>query len=193
MLNLGKNKLNVMKLKHINYILVFSFLFFSCDSSEDNEVSEPLLGLYTISKSVLTTDATSANGAATVPSGTDISAAIITAFLSEIECQSAANKAIEIADGNKINFVCRFENKTQDQGSWALNAQRTEFTLTLLIQGTLVPLKITNLVESSSKVVGNVASIPVPPILLASVNQAFAGILDQAVLISIQLELERLN
>ena len=114
-----------MKLKYINYLLIFSFLIFSCDSSEDNEASEPLIGIYTISKSVLTGDATSLNGAATIPSGTDISAAIITAFLSEIDCQSAANKAIEVADGNKINFVCRFENKTQDQGSWALNAERS--------------------------------------------------------------------
>jgi len=65
--------------------------------------------------------------------------------------------------------------------------------MTLLIQGNLVPLKLTNLIESSSKVSGNVASIPVPPVLLASVNPAFAGILDQAVLISIDLELERLN
>ena len=193
MLNLRINKLNAMKLKYINYLLIFSFLVFSCDSSEDNEASEPLIGIYTISKSVLTADATSQNGAATVPSGTDISAAIITAFLGEIECQSAANKAIEVADGNKINFLCRFENKTQDQGSWAINAQRSEFTMTLLIQGNLVPLKLTNLIESSSKVSGNVASIPVPPVLLASVNSAFAGILDQAVLISIDLELERLN
>ena len=182
-----------MKLKYINYLLIFSFLIFSCDSSEDNEASEPLIGIYTISKSVLTSDATSQNGAATVPAGTDISAAIITAFLGEIECQSAANKAIEVADGNKINFVCRFENKTQDQGSWALNAERSEFTMTLSIQGNLVPLKLTNLIESSSKISGNVASIPVPPVLLASVNPAFAGILDQAVLISIDLELERLN
>ena len=193
MLNLRKNKLNDMKLKHINFLFVFSLLLFSCDSSEENVASEPLLGIYTISKSVLTADATSYNGAATVASGTDISAEIVTAFLGEIVCQSAANKAIEIADGNKINFICRFEDKTQDQGSWAINAQRTELTLTLLIQGNLVPLKITSVVESSSKISGNIASIPVPPILLASINPLFSGILEEYLLISINLELERLN
>ena len=98
-----------------------------------------------------------------------------------------------MANNNKINFVCRLEDKSQDQGSWAINESRTEFTLTLLIQGNLVPLKLTSLVESSSKIAGNVASIPVPPILLASVNSAFSGITDQAVLISIDIELERLN
>ena len=106
---------------------------------------------------------------------------------------SNANKAIEIAENNKINFVCRLEDKSQDQGSWAINDARSEFTLTLLIQGNLVPLKLTNLVESSTKIAGNVASIPVPPSLLAAVNSGFAGVTDQAVLISIDIELERLN
>ena len=54
-------------------------------------------------------------------------------------------------------------------------------------------MKLVNLVESSTKIAGNVASIPVPPILLAAVNPLFSGITDQAVLISIDIELERLN
>ena len=144
-----------MKLKYINYLLVFSFLVFSfsCgDADEDAEASEPLLGVYTISKSVLSSDATSANGAATIPSGTNITSAIVTAFLSEIDCNSSANKAIEIAENNIINFICRYENVTQEQGSWAINLARTELTLTLVIQGNLVPLKLTSLVESSSKI-----------------------------------------
>ena len=97
-----------MKLKYINYLLVFSFLVFSfsCgDADEDAEASEPLLGIYTISKSVLSSDATSSNGAATIPSGTNITSAIVTAFLSEIDCNSSANKAIEIAENNIINFI----------------------------------------------------------------------------------------
>ena len=64
-----------MKLKYISYLLIFSFLVFSfsCDDADENtEASEPLLGIYTISKSVLTSDATSLNGAATIPSGTNI-------------------------------------------------------------------------------------------------------------------------
>ena len=35
--------------------------------------------------------------------------------------------------------------------------------------------------------------IPVPPTLLASVNSQFSGVTDEAVLISIDIELERLN
>ena len=185
-----------MKLKYISYLLIFSFLVFSfsCDDSDENtEASEPLLGIYTISKSVLTSNATSANGAATIPSGTNITSAIVTAFLSEIDCNSSANKAIEVAENNIINFICRYENVTQEQGSWAINPSRSELTLTLLIQGNLVPLKLTSLVESSSKIAGNVASIPVPPSLLASVDPLFAGVTDLAILISIDMELERLN
>ena len=185
-----------MKLKYINYLLVFSFLVFSfsCgDADEDAEASEPLLGVYTISKSVLSSDATSANGAAVIPSGTNITSAIVTAFLSEIDCNSSANKAIEIAENNIINFICRYENVSQEQGSWVINLARTELTLTLLIQGNLVPLKLTSLVESSSKISGHVASIPVPPSLLASIDPLFAGVTDQAILISIDMEFERLN
>ena len=182
-----------MKIKLLSYLLLFSFVFISCDDDSDDVNREPLLGIYTISKSILTADATSANGLASIPSGTNITAAIVTAFLSEIECTSSANKAIEIAENNKINFVCRLENKSQDQGSWAINEARTEFTLTLLIQGNLVPLKLVSLQESSSRIAGNVASIPVPPALLAGVNSQFAGVTDQAVLISIDIELERLN
>ena len=63
----------------------------------------------------------------------------------------------------------------------------------MLIQGNVVPLKLTGLQESSTKISGNVASIPVPPALLASVNPLFGQVTDQAVLISIDIELERLN
>jgi len=182
-----------MKNKLLNILIVCTFFLLSCDDEEGASTKEPLLGMYTISKSVLTSDATSANGLASISSGTDVTSAIVTAFLSEITCNSAANKAIEVAENNKINFVCRLENKTQDQGSWAINESRSEFTMTLLIQGNLVPLKLSNLVESSTKIAGNVSSIPVPPTLLASVNNAFAGVTDQAVLISIDIELERLN
>ena len=182
-----------MKNKLLNLLIVCSFFLLACEDEGSVSTKEPLLGIYTISKSVLTSDATSQNGLASISSGTDITSAIVTAFLSEITCNSGANKAIEIAENNKINFVCRLEDKSQDQGSWAINDARSEFTLTLLIQGNLVPLKLTNLVESSTKIAGNVASIPVPPSLLASVNSGFAGVTDQAVLISIDIELERLN
>ncbi len=182
-----------MKNSIFNLFLIFSLVFIACDDEADNVSKEPLVGTYTISKSVLTSDATSANGLVSIASGTNITAAIVTAFLSEIECSSSANKAIEIAENNKINFVCRLEDKTQEQGSWAINEARTEFTLTLLIQGTLVPLKLTGLQESSSKISGNIASIPVPPLLLSTINSQFSGVTDQAILISIDIELERLN
>ena len=182
-----------MKLKTINFLFASLILLLSCDEKSDSVTSEPLLGVYTISKSVLTADATSANGAATVESGTDITATIRSSFLAEIDCLSNTDKGIEVAENNKIFFVCRSEGKQQDQGSWLINDARTEFQLNLLIQNNLVPLKLVNLVESSTKIAGNVASIPVPPILLASVNPLFSGITDQAVLISIDIELERLN
>jgi len=182
-----------MKNKLLNLLIVCSFFLIACEDEGSVSTKEPLLGIYTISKSALTSDATSLNGLVSISSGTDITSAIVTAFLSEITCNSNANKAIEIAENNKINFVCRLEDKSQDQGSWAINDARSEFTLTLLIQGNLVPLKLTNLVESSTKIAGNVASIPVPPSLLAAVNSGFAGVTDQAVLISIDIELERLN
>ena len=76
---------------------------------------------------------------------------------------------------------------------WKICCRLDSFTLTLLIQGNVVPLKLTGLQESSTKISGNVASIPVPPALLASVNPLFAGVTDQAVPISIDIELERLN
>ena len=65
--------------------------------------------------------------------------------------------------------------------------------MTLLIQGNLVPLKLTGLQETANSISGNVQSIPVPPTLLASVNPAFANVSDPAVLISIDITLERLN
>ena len=182
-----------MKLKFINYLFVLLLLFISCSDDDVVVTKEPLLGVYTISKSILTSDAVSQNGAASIASGTNITAAIVTAFLSEIDCSSSADKAIEVSENNKIYFICRLEGKQQEQGSWSINDARTEFTLTLLIQGNVVPLKLTGLQESSTKISGNVASIPVPPALLASVNPLFGQVTDQAVLISIDIELERLN
>ena len=103
-----------MKLKFINYLFVITLLFISCSDDDDAVSKEPLLGVYTISKSVLTSDAVSQNGAASVASGTNVTAAIVTAFLSEIDCSSSADKGIEIAENNKIYFVCRLEGKQQD-------------------------------------------------------------------------------
>ena len=173
-------------------ILASSFLIFSCEE-DGNNAKEPLLGFYTISKSTLTAPCASQNGAATLPSGTDVTAAILNAFLSDIECASAGDKAIEIAENGKIFFACRVEGKKQDQGSWAINSDRSELTLTLLIEGNLIPLKLTGLQESTIKVSGNVASLPVPPLLLASVESLFSGVDDQAILISIDIELEKLG
>ena len=85
-----------MKLKFINYLFVITLLFISCSDDDDAVSKEPLLGVYTISKSVLTSDAVSQNGAASVASGTNVTAAIVTAFLSEIDCSSSADKGIEI-------------------------------------------------------------------------------------------------
>ena len=65
--------------------------------------------------------------------------------------------------------------------------------MTLLIQGNLVPLKLTNLVETANSISGNVQSIPVPPALLASVNSAFVNVSDPAVLIAMDITLEKLN
>ena len=178
----------------LNVILFFTIIFSFLSCEEDGKgAKDPLLGFYTISKSVLTADCASQNGAATLPSGTNVTAEILNAFLSDIVCNSTADKAIEIADNGKIYFACRVEGKQQDQGSWAINADRSELTLTLIIQGQPVPLKLTGFTESGSKIGGNVASIPVPPLLLSSLESLFSGVDDQAILISIDIELEKLG
>ncbi len=70
----------------LTIILLFasSFLIISCEE-EGNNAKEPLLGFYTISKSTLTAPCASQNGAATLPAGTDVSAPILNAFLSDIK------------------------------------------------------------------------------------------------------------
>ena len=52
-----------MKLKFINYLFVLLLLFISCSDDDVVVTKEPLLGVYTISKSILTSDAVSQNGA----------------------------------------------------------------------------------------------------------------------------------
>ena len=76
-----------MNIRILSFLLIFSFSFISCDDDSEDIAGEPLLGIYTISKSVLTADATSQNGLVSIPAGTDVTAAIVTAFLSEIECK----------------------------------------------------------------------------------------------------------
>jgi len=56
-----------------------------------------------------------------------------------------------------------------------------------------VPVKLTGLQESAAKVSGNVAAVPVPPLLLASVEALFSGVTDLAILINFDIELEKLN
>jgi len=178
----------------LNKLLFLSIILFIFSCGEDDKnANDPLLGYYTISKSVLTSECSSQDGAVTLPAGTDVTAEILNAFLSDIVCTSTTDKAIEISDNGKIFFVCRVEGKKQDQGTWAINAERTELTLTLVIQGSPIPLKLTGFTESSTKISGNVASIPVPPLLLSTVESLFSGVTDQAILISIDIDLEKLN
>ena len=70
-----------MKIKLLSYLLILSFVFISCDDDSDAETKEPLLGIYTISKSILTADATSANGLATIGAGTLVGIEILDAVI----------------------------------------------------------------------------------------------------------------
>ena len=146
-------------------VLIISFIIIdSCN--KDNQVKiDPLVGKYIISSAKLSGPLTF-QGDTLLPSETDMTAAINAALLSSASCTNMTDTRLELKNNGQIWYLCEGENKGIQNGTWNVNDSRTELTLTLNIpmdtSTVTVPLKITDISESQTKVSGT-TTIPLTP------------------------------
>ncbi|MEQ9301564.1 MAG: hypothetical protein RIF33_23500 [Cyclobacteriaceae bacterium] len=191
-----KNFLKGRSIQLLTGLMVASMALVSACGDDDSEPAvEPLLGIWEISSATLAADVSATNALGDdllLPEGTDLTAVIATSFLANIECTNPTAKAIELAEGNDILYVCTLEEKSQAAGSWSLNSDRSGLDLRITIDGQIVALNLVNLVETSSTMGGLVNSIPLPPLLLAAVEPGFATVQQAAIPVSLNMSFRKL-
>lgn len=168
----------------------------ACGDDDDEPAVEPLLGRWEISSATLAEDVTASNALGDdllLTAGTDLTAVIASSFLANIECTNPTAKAIELAEGNDILYVCTQEGNSAEAGSWSLNSDRSGLDLRISIDGVPVPLNLVNLQETSTTMSGLVNSIPLPPLLLAAVEPGFATVQAVAIPISLNMSFTKLQ
>ncbi|MEQ8714624.1 MAG: hypothetical protein RIC80_16510 [Cyclobacteriaceae bacterium] len=191
-----KNFLKGRNIQLLTGIMMASMAFiYACGDDDSEPTVEPLLGQWEISSATLAADVTATNTLGDnllLSVGTDLTAVIATSFLANIECTNPTAKAIELAEGNDILYVCTQEDKSQEAGSWSLNGDRSGLDLTITIDGNIVALNLVNLQETSTSMSGLVNSIPLPPLLLAAVEPGFATVQQVAIPVSLNMSFRKL-
>lgn len=127
------------------------------DDSDEPEV-DALVGLYSISSATLNEDLIVADTIVFIEEGSDLTEQISGALLAAAPCTDGANTRIELQDGGLVFYTCVGEDNTLENGTWQIDEGRTQLTLTLNIDPspTPVPVVLTNLVESTSSVSGDI-------------------------------------
>ena len=156
--------------------LVLAVLFvMSCDSGNDDP-PEPelydLSGVYTFKEATLQSEITINIGQfpITVPAGRDITEEMSGGLLAEAPCKDPENGAVELKATNELFFACVGESNEAQAGSWSVNDDRTELTLSLASPPlpAALPLKIENLDinENTDVIGGSIIKFPLTPDLM---------------------------
>ncbi|MEM8896024.1 MAG: hypothetical protein AAGC88_15705 [Bacteroidota bacterium] len=191
-----KNFLKGKTIQLMTGMIIASIAFISaCGDDDDETPVEPLLGRWEISSATIAEDIAVTNTIGEellLPTGTDITPIIAGSFLANINCNDQNAKAIELAEGNDILYVCTQEDKSSEAGSWFVESDRSGLRLNISIEETPVPLNLVNLQETSTTMSGLVNSIPLPPSLLALADPRFGLVTTAAIPVSLNMGFRKL-
>ncbi|HBH24710.1 MAG TPA: hypothetical protein DDY13_14980 [Cytophagales bacterium] len=139
----------------------------SCNDDNNDNSTDPLVGIYTFSSATLSDDI-EVDGNVALPAGTDFTALISSALLGSANCNDPADSRVELREDGTIWFFCAGdEGSAQQNGTWEVNGSRTQLTLTINISitpgapATPFPLGLDDLDETNG-IKGNVEGIPLP-------------------------------
>ena len=156
--------------------LVLAVLFVvSCDNGSDDP-PEPelydLSGVYTFKEAKLQTEVTINIGVLpiTVPAGRDITEELSSGLLATAPCKDPENGAVELKASFELFFACIGESNGAKAGSWSVDDDRTELTLSLASPPlpAALALKIENLDinETTDVIGGSIIKFPLTPDLM---------------------------
>ena len=143
----------------------------------DNEGEDPepelydLSGVYIFKEATLQSDITITIGIPiTVHAGRDITEEMSGGLLAEAPCKDPENGAVELKANNELFFACIGESNEAKAGSWSVDKDRTELTLSLASPPlpSALALKIENLDinETADVIGGSIIKFPLTPDLM---------------------------
>jgi hypothetical protein len=168
--NQFKMKKLILPLFSVTLISIF-FIIYSCNKDSQVKI-DPLVGKYIISSATISSPLVLGSDTL-LQSGTDLTVPINAALLSSAACSNVINTRLELKDNGQIWYVCEGESKEKQNGTWEINDTRKELSLTLNMKqngiDSTVPLKISDLIESTLKVSGT-TTVPLPPDFFAAIG-----------------------
>jgi len=154
--------------------------FTSCNDDDDEEPTQTLAGVYSMTEAITTTDIVDVEDSVIIPSGSNVTAIMAGGIFGFSPCDNPLNSAVDMATDGKLYFICvgsESDKEGVDAGSWSESSDLT--TLTLTLNSTVVPptgfvLTINNVTKTGAVLNGTVDGVPMPGSLLG----AFPGFED---------------
>lgn len=164
-----------MKLLNMKYLVLLLFsvaLFTACNDDDPETETSIFVGNYVINNSEISEAFflnTNEMGEIAVPLNTDITQAIQTSLLSQIDCSSADKSWVELRKDNSMYMSCEGANEL-NAGTWV---EVSETVLKLNMNGAAIPssptgfvLEVSNIVISGANMSGK-TSVPLPKEMIA--------------------------
>ena len=165
-------------------MLAVAALFFASacgddDGDDDGPMMDPIVGSYTMSQVTLNSDLDYAGQ--TLPAGSDITIIVEGLLFLESPCDDPSNTIIILDADMGLAYGCQNESVTPvDFGTWLRDETTNSLTLFITIAGNDVPLRITDLRETSTSIAGTIPSLLLPnapgfepPLVTANVDIVF--------------------
>ncbi len=182
--------MKIRSLFSISLIFLCAFAFVSCGDDDENGGADPdpLVGTFVISSAVLADDLLDpVSQAVILDAGTNITNALFAAFLLEANCNDLANARIELKADGQIFYTCLNEGTSFANGTWSINADRTQLSLVINIQGNPVPLDLTNFNEANLS--GLVINLPLTPEILLAIDPTLMDLNSPFYLSNVNMQL----
>lgn len=165
-------------------MLAIAALFFTAacgdDDGDDGPMVDPLVGVYALNSVTLNEDVVFMG--VEYSAGDDITAIVEAALYVESPCQSGPNTVIDMRENFEIYYDCLNENTAAERfGTWSISEDRENLVLSLVIVGQNFPLVITNLIENSASLAGEIQNYPL-------VDQSIVPPTIQTVNVTIQFD-----
>ncbi len=149
------------------------------DDGGDEPMVDPLVGSYTMTQVTLNNDLN--YGGQNLPAGSDITPIVEGLLFLESPCANPSNTIIILDADKGLAYGCQNENVDPvDFGTWLRDETTNSLTLFITIAGNDVPLRITDLRETSTSIGGTIPSLLLPnepgsepPLVTANVDIVF--------------------
>jgi hypothetical protein len=162
------------------YCLLIGSIFIAISCNKDEEDQDPLVGKYQLANVQLANAFILADTIA-IPQGQDVTPLMQSVLFGAVNCNNTLNTRIELKENGQIFLSCEGEDKSIQNGTWSINGQRTELSLTINIsfdQGATTmpfPLVLSGFTETANSISGVIQGVPLPPLIFMALGLNLTG------------------